>query len=55
MERRNLESWEAGDLITKPLAMLLRSQNGSMDAAEREALFTRLCRLDPSVALGISG
>lgn len=55
MERRNLESWEAGDLITKPLALLLRSQNGSMDAAEREALFTRLCRLDPSVALGIGG
>jgi type VI secretion system protein ImpA len=53
MERRNLESWEAGELITKPLAMLLRSQNGSMDAAERDALFTRLCRLDPSVALGI--
>ena len=55
MERRNLESWESGDLITKPLAMLLRSQNGSMDSVEREALFTRLCRLDPSVALGIGG
>ena len=55
MERRNLESWESGDLITKPLAMLLRSQNGNMDAAEREALFTRLCRLDPSIALGIAG
>ncbi|MBE7181504.1 MAG: type VI secretion system domain-containing protein, partial [Terriglobus roseus] len=53
MERRNLESWEAGELITKPIALLLRSQNGSMDVAERDTLFTRLCRLDPSAALDI--
>lgn len=53
MERRNLESWEAGELITKPIALLLRSQNGSMDAAERDLLFTRLCRLDPSAALDL--
>lgn len=54
MERRNLESWESGDLIAKPLALLLRSQNGTMDPAEREALFTRLCRVDPSAALEIA-
>ena len=53
MERRNLESWESGDLITKPIALLLRSQNGSMEATERDALFTRLCRLDPSAALDL--
>lgn len=53
MERRNLESWEAGDLITKPIALLLRSQNGTMDAAEHASLFTRLCRLDPSAALNL--
>ncbi len=53
MERRNLESWEAGELITKPIALLLRSQNGSMDPVDREALFSRLCRLDPSAALEI--
>ena len=53
MERRNLESWESGDLITKPIALLLRSQNGSMEPAERDMLFTRLCRLDPSAALEI--
>ncbi len=53
MERRNLESWESGELITKPIALLLRSQNGSMEQVERDALFTRLCRLDPSAALDI--
>ncbi len=53
MERRNLESWETGELITKPIALLLRSQNGSMDSAERDTLFTRLCRLDPSAALDL--
>ena len=53
MERRNLESWEAGELITKPIALLLRSQNGSMEPAERATLFTRLCRLDPSAALDL--
>lgn len=51
MERRNLESWEAGDLITKPIALLLRSQNGTMDPKDRDVLFTRLCQLDPSAAL----
>lgn len=53
MERRNLESWESGDLITKPIALLLHAQNGSMDPAERESLFTRLCRFDPSAALDL--
>ena len=53
MERRNLESWESGDLITKPIALLLRSANGSMDAAHRQVLFSRLCRIDPSAALDI--
>lgn len=53
METRNLETWEAGDLITKPIALLLHAQNGSMDPAERDSLFTRLCRFDPSAALGL--
>ncbi len=53
MERRNLESWEAGDLITKPIALLLRSANGNMDPADRQVLFSRLCRIDPSAALDI--
>ncbi|MGI4757769.1 MAG: type VI secretion system protein TssA [Janthinobacterium lividum] len=55
MERRNLESWEAGDLITRPIALILRAQNGSMDPNEREALFARLCRIDPSAALEVLG
>ena len=53
MEKRNLDTWEAGELITKPIALLLHAQNGSMDPAERESLFTRLCRFDPSAALGL--
>ncbi len=53
-ERRNLESWESGEMIAKPLALLLRSQNGSMTAADRDALFSRLCRIDPTVALAIT-
>lgn len=54
VERRSLESWEAGELVSRPIALLLHAQNGSMDAADREALFARLCRLDPSAALELS-
>ncbi len=54
MEHRNLESWETGDMITKPISLLLRSQNGAMDPGDREALFTRLCRVDPAVALSLT-
>ncbi|MGI4853956.1 MAG: type VI secretion system protein TssA [Janthinobacterium lividum] len=54
MERRSLESWEAGELVSRPIALLLHAQNGSMDAADRDALFARLCRLDPSAALELS-
>ncbi len=54
MERRNLESWETGEMLTKPISLLLRSQNGSMDSADRNALFTRLCRVDPSAALSLT-
>ena len=54
-ERRGLESWETGKMLAQPLALLLKclDRRGS-SAEEKEALFERLCRLDPEAALDLS-
>jgi type VI secretion system protein ImpA len=54
IERRGLETWESGEMLAHPLSLLLQcldQRKGS--AEEREALFERLCRLDPQAALEI--
>ena len=51
IEQRNLESWESGELIARPLSLLLQCMNGNSDAADRKAVFSRLCRIDPTAAL----
>jgi type VI secretion system protein ImpA len=54
MERRGLETWEAAETLSQPLSLLLRCvdlRKGGSD--DREAIFARLCRLDPQAALTI--
>ena len=53
IERRALETWESGEMLAQPLSLLLRclhQRKGTEE--EREAIFDRLCRLDPQAALG---
>lgn len=49
VQRHTLEEWEAGDVVAHPLALLYRSLPEG--AADREALYLRVCRLDPVRAL----
>jgi type VI secretion system protein ImpA len=54
MERRGLETWESAETLAQPLSLLLRClEQRKGDAEEREAIFNRLCRLDPQAALTV--
>jgi len=54
IQRRTLEEWETGEQLAHPLALLYRCLDDVPDlAAERRALYSRICRLDPSKALGL--
>jgi type VI secretion system protein ImpA len=49
IDRHNLEEWESGDVVAKPLGLLLRC----LDPAEgplRQQIYERICRLDPLLA-----
>ena len=55
IDQRQLEEWEATEMIAPPLALLLKclddsSENGSV----RESVFNRLCRIDPIAAMDVS-
>lgn len=52
IEQRRLEEWEAGEMLSPPLALLLRCLEDGNGA--REALFAKLCRIDPTAAMDIS-
>jgi type VI secretion system protein ImpA len=55
IEQRNLEDWEAAEIIAPPLALLLTCLDPSQDTnGQREALFSRLCRIDPIAAMDVS-
>ncbi len=52
IDRRNLEEWEFGEVLARPLALLYRcmvKQDGDME--ERRKLYARVCRLNPFEAL----
>ncbi|HUA85472.1 MAG TPA: type VI secretion system protein TssA [Bryobacteraceae bacterium] len=52
VDNYKLEEWESGEMIAEPLALLYRTLhklNG--DAAIRQKLYLRICRLDPIQAL----
>ena len=52
IDKRGLEDWEMPEVISRPLALLYRclvKLDG--DSVERENLYARVCRLNPSEAL----
>jgi type VI secretion system protein ImpA len=53
--QRNLEDWEAPDMLAHPLVLLLRCLN-KLDSTpeERQKVYSRICRLDPIQALNVS-
>jgi type VI secretion system protein ImpA len=54
VERRALEDWENADLVAQPLTLLYRCLGDSPEvAADKRKLYGRICRLDPSRALGL--
>jgi type VI secretion system protein ImpA len=53
--QRNLEDWEAPDMLAHPLVLLLRCLN-KLDSTpeDRQKVYSRICRLDPIQALSVS-
>ena len=50
-----LDEWEAGELVAQPMALLYRClTNLGGDEGTRQALYLRLCRLDPMRAIQFS-
>lgn len=54
IDQRQLEEWEATDMIAPPLALLLKCLDGSENGAMRDSVFNRLCRIDPIAAMDAS-
>jgi type VI secretion system protein ImpA len=54
IDQRQLEEWEATDMIAPPLALLLKCLDGSENGGMRETVFARLCRVDPIAAMDSS-
>jgi type VI secretion system protein ImpA len=55
IDERRLEEWEATEMIAPPLALLLRCLDAAGNSGEtRDAVFARLCRIDPIAAMDVS-
>ncbi len=54
IDERRLEEWEASDMIAPPLALLLRYLDEAGNQSMRDAVFARLCRIDPIAAMDVS-
>ncbi|HEX8713578.1 MAG TPA: type VI secretion system protein TssA [Terracidiphilus sp.] len=55
IDDRKLEDWEASEMIAPPLALLLRCLDAAGATGEtRDAVFSRLCRIDPIAAMDVS-
>jgi len=54
IDQRQLEEWEATDMIAPPLALLLKCLDGAENDALRETVFNRLCRIDPLAAMDVA-
>jgi type VI secretion system protein ImpA len=55
VEMHKLEDWESGDVVARPLALLYRClEKSEADFGTRNALYLRICRLDPLQAIGFS-
>lgn len=52
IDEHQLQTWEAPDVVAHPLTLLLSCLDKlDGDAADRQKLYTRICRLDPLQAL----
>lgn len=54
IDQRQLEEWEASDMIAPPLALLLKCLDGAENDSARESIFNRLCRIDPIAAMDVA-
>jgi type VI secretion system protein ImpA len=56
IELHKLEDWEEKETVAEALAAVLTSSKKvQANAAEKQKIFDRICRLDPLRALGVSG
>jgi type VI secretion system protein ImpA len=56
IDQHRLEEWESGDTIALPLGLLYRClEKLDGDHTLREALYVRVCRLDPLQAMQFAG
>jgi len=54
IDRRKLEEWETREVLAQPLALYYRCLDKlGQDNAEKQAVYERLCRLDPMQALTV--
>jgi type VI secretion system protein ImpA len=54
IEERTLADWEAGPLVAQPLALMCRVMDRlELDGDERQALYLKVCRLDPLQAIAL--
>jgi type VI secretion system protein ImpA len=52
IERRGLEGWESGETLAQPLNLLLKCLDYRKGSdADRELIFSHLCRIDPKAAM----
>jgi type VI secretion system protein ImpA len=54
IEDRRLEEWEDNEMLSPPLSLLLQCLDSTGNSSLREALFSRLCRIDPLAAMNVS-
>lgn len=55
IDQRKLEEWEAGEVLAQPLALLLKCMDKTSNgAADRAAIFMKLCNIDPTAAINVS-
>jgi type VI secretion system protein ImpA len=57
VDTHQLEEWEAGDTVARPLSLLYRCMQtvGAESEDVRQALYLRVCRLDPLRAISFPG
>jgi type VI secretion system protein ImpA len=54
IDRRKLEEWEEPSVVAQPLALLYRcAEKLGRDDGEKQKIYQKLCRLDPSQALAL--
>jgi type VI secretion system protein ImpA len=54
IDERGLEDWESGPLVAQPMALLCRVLDRLGDGSgDRDALYLRICRLDPLQAIAL--